>query len=77
MKSDENLIFCVTSNLSIWNNNIENFIYDILSLSLSLSFIQSIIYRIVKFILKYRWLKYRKVRSLLLIRGIVSETYLS
>lgn len=75
MKSDENLIFCVTSNLSIWNNNIENFIYDILSLFLS--FIQSIIYRIVKFILKYRWLKYRKVRSLLLIRGIVSETYLS
>lgn len=75
MKSDENVIFCVTSNLSIWNNNIENFIYDILSLSLS--FIQSIIYRIVKFILKYRWLKYRKVRSLLLIRGIVSETYLS
>lgn len=38
MKSDENLIFCVTSNLSIWNNNIENFIYDILSLSLSLLF---------------------------------------
>lgn len=75
MKSDENLIFCVTSNLSNRNNNIENFIYDILFLSLS--FIQSIIYRIVKFILKYRWLKYRKVRSLLLIRGIVSETYLS
>lgn len=35
MKSDENLIFCVTSNLSNRNNNIENFIYDIFSLSLS------------------------------------------
>lgn len=33
MKSDENLIFCITSNLSNRNNNIENFIYDILSLS--------------------------------------------